>query len=181
MLHLLLAAWLVCGAAHAGSPAVDWGQVRAFGSSLPELDAPPSVPGEPVLSLHGYLSLWSQDCSPDCGLPVPLLKNDPVELALPIPQKPGEFRSARVERSYPVSGGVLKVRATFYALFPTASPNAPAAAPYFNVQVELSGAVSAECGTSLNAADLSPFPVLTCGAPLDGRRLGVTLHRAPLP
>ena len=188
MRALLLAALLLPAAAHAGTPAVDWqrllsGWAAQSGWPAPDirdLPQPRAVPGQAVVPLRGLLSVWSQDF----GLPSPIVKNDPVELVLPLPEKPGEFRTVRLTREYPVSGGTLKVQADFYALCPPTHPGAPTdACPgrYFSVQVELSGAAAALCTVSLNAADLSPFPVLACGAPKDGKRLGVTLHRTPLP
>ena len=184
---LLLVALLLPGTAHAGPLAVDWERLLSgwsAPSSLRTPAAPAAVAGQAVLPLQGLLSVWSQDCAPDCGLPSAFVKNDPVELVLPLPEKPGEFRTVRLTREYPVSGGTLKVQADFYALCPPTHPGAPTdACPgrYFSVQVELSGAAAALCTVSLNAADLSPFPVLACGAPKDGKRLGVTLHRTPLP
>jgi len=236
MRALLLAALLLPAAAHAAAPAVDWprllsGWAAQSGRPAPDLKdlpQPRAVPGQAVVPLRGLLSVWSQDCAPplpgsenarpsgtarpgapDCGLPSPIVKNDPVELALPLPEKPGEFRTVRLTREYPVSGGTLKVQADFYALCPptrqcVSSPEGTAETDcpgrYFSVQVELSGAAAALCTVSLNAEDLSPFPVLACGAPgravpggqafsdpgrggapNKGKRLGVTLHRAPLP
>lgn len=147
-------------------------------SSAPS--APPSVPAQSVLPLRGLLSVWSQDCAPACGLPSALVKNDPVQLDLPLPENPGEFRSVRVQREFQFSGKTLQVQADFYALCP---PGREAGCPgrYFSAQVELSGAAAALCTVSLNSADFSPFPVVACGGPRDGKRLGVTLHRAPLP
>jgi hypothetical protein len=176
-------------AALAEPPAVSWENVAAWASQagLPAMDMeglaqPAKVPGRPILALRGFFSLWSQACAPECGLPAPLIKNDPVALALELPEKAGEFRQARLERSYQVSGGTVQVRADFYALCPPAQDgSAVCQSRYFSVQVELSGAISAMCGADLNEADLTPFPVLVCGAPQSGRRLGVTLHRAALP
>lgn len=178
-MHLLLAALLLGlpRTARAGLPAVDWERILsgwpARQTAAPS--APATVAGQAVLRLHGLLSVWSQDCSATCGLPSAIVKNDPVALELPLPEKPGEFRAVRLQREYSVAGGTLKVQADFYALYPAG------AAPYFSVQVELSGAAAALCTASLNEADFSPFPVLACGAPRNGKRLGMTLHRAPLP
>ncbi|MBI5241429.1 MAG: hypothetical protein HY926_13230 [Elusimicrobia bacterium] len=174
----------------------------------------PAVAAQAVLPLRGLLSVWSQDCSPACGLPSALVKNDPADLDLPLPEKPGEFRSVRLRREVLVAGKTLQVQADFYALCP-ARPGAPSPqgsrsplpqgtpdcpGRYFSVQVELSGAAAALCTASLNTADFSPFPVIACGAPgstvpggqtsssperdgapAGGKRLGVTLHRTPLP
>ena len=173
---LLLAALLLPWPAHAGLP--EFGDTILISKSI-ELPVPEAA-AQAVVPLRGLLSVWSQDCAPDCGLPSALVKNDPVELDLPLPEKPGEFRSVRLQRSYPVPGGTLQVQADFYALCPPAAREG-CPARYFSVQIELSGAASALCTASLNAADFSPFPVIACGAPRDGKRLGVTLHRAPLP
>ncbi|MDD5627566.1 MAG: hypothetical protein PHU21_00760 [Elusimicrobia bacterium] len=171
-MKLVLAALLLClpGSVRAGLPAVDW---EKLGLQAPPQPGP--VAGRPVLPLKGLLSVWSQVCAPDCGLPSAIVKNEPVALELPLPEGPGQFRVVRLQREYQVAGKTLRVKADFYALRP------PAAAPYFSVQVELSGAAAALCTASLNEADFSPFPVLACGAPSGGRRLGVSLHRANLP
>jgi len=170
---------------------VDWERILSgwtAQSGLPapdirDLPQPGSVSGQAAIPLQGLLSVWSQDCAPDCGLPSAIVKNNPVELALPLPDKPGEFRVARIKREYQVSGATLNVQMDFYALCPPQKTGAESACPsrYFSVQVELSGAAAALCTASLNAADFSPFPVLACGAPRNGKRLGVTLHRAPQP
>ncbi|MCX5797540.1 MAG: hypothetical protein NTY77_18780 [Elusimicrobia bacterium] len=177
-MHPLLAALLLCLplTAHAGLPAVDWERLLSGWSARHTAapSAPATVPAQAVMRLRGLLSVWTQDCAPDCGLPSAIVKNDPVLLELPLPEKPGQFRAVRLKREYQVSGGTLQVQADFYALYP------PGAAPYFSVQVELSGAAAALCTASLNEADFSPFPVLACGSPRDGKRLGLTLHRAPL-
>ena len=173
MRALLIAAFLAVPAQALDLPAL----LKSWGLPAPESrSAVPAVKGRPVIPLRGYLSIWGRSCTPDCGLPVPLLKNDPVESVLPLPEKPGEFRSVRILRDYAASG--LKVKADFYALCPPSG----CADRYFNVQVELSGSASALCSMSVNEADMSPFPVLACGgAQSGGRRLGVSFHRAALP
>jgi hypothetical protein len=191
MTTILLAALLLPRTAHAALPAVDWerllsGWSEQSGSPAPgtaELPRPRPVESQAILPLKGLLSIWSQACTPDCGLPSAIVKNDPVELALPLPEQPGEFRSVRVTRDYQISSGTLRVQADFYALCPAQAAGAASACPgrYFSVQVEISGAAAALCTTSLNEDDFSPFPVLACGAPRSGKRLGVTLHRTPLP
>jgi len=180
-----LLSWAAPARAH--GPALDWDRIaqQAGAAGLSRPDPPrsaaaPAVAGRPVLPLKGFVSLWAQDCGNGCGLPSPLLKNDPVELALGLPDAAGEFRSVRLERLYPVQGQSLKVRADFYALCPPAAKGAACAGRYFQVQVELSGAAAALCTVSLNEADAAPFPVLACAAPQGSRRIGVSLHRLPL-
>ena len=150
----------------------------------------PAVPKS--VSLRGFSSSWIQDCSAGCGLPSGVKKNDPVELTLALPDVPGEFRMTKFSRAYSFQtrdGGVptqpLEVAVSLYAVCPRGgqpSNNDPCPARYFQAQIELSGAAAAQCGVSLNQADVEPFPVMTCGALLRGKpfRIGVSLHRVPL-
>jgi hypothetical protein len=107
-----------------------------------------------------------------------LVKNDPVSVTLGLPAKAGEFRSAILTRSYPFDGRTLTVKSSFYSLCP---PDKGCAARYYQVQVELSGAAAAFCSVAVNEADISPFPVASCGAPQGTKRIGITLHREKLP
>ena len=151
--------------------------------SLPRLDvqdlpAPPQAAA--TLRFDGFISVWSQDCGPACGLPWPLIKNDAAGLVLALPEKPGEFRAGAIARRYRTEAGDLNVKASVYAVCPRGPAAAGCPARYFTVQLELSGAASALCSATLNEADVSPFPVLACGGPAGSLRLGATLHRAPL-
>ena len=165
-----------------------------------------------TMSLRGFSSSWIQDCSAGCGLPAGVKKNDPVELTLAFPDVPGEFRMAKFSRSYGFKTAdgeaqlpPLEVAVSIYAVCPRGAPSTgPSAAGtpreengergalpsendscparYFQAQIELSGAAAAQCGVSLNQADVDPFPVMACGALLRGKpfRVGISLHRVPL-
>lgn len=146
---------------------------------LPAAGDSPSLPRpEAALSLTGFVSVWRQDCAPSCGLPAPILADDPAALSLALPEKPGEFRAARLARAYAVDGETLKLKTEVYAVCPKPAPDC--AGRFFTVQVELSGAAAAFCTATLNIADISPFPVMACAGPKGSQRIGVTLHRVRL-
>ena len=146
--------------------------------------------GKEYLELSGYLSSWTQDCSgAKCALPAPAAVNRPVSLRLALPVSPGGAAVAESSGTFPAGpAGELAAEVKVYAICPYAGRNAEPSAGaavcagrYFQVQVSLSGAAEAFCSAALNAADLSPWPVIMCaGAPRPGLRAGITLHRLPL-
>ncbi len=137
---------------------------------------------ENELALRGFVSAWTQDCSGgSCRLPVPGERNRQVELRLALPSAPGEAAAAHAAFKLALpGGGELPADLNFYAVCPYGGKEG-CAGRYFQAQVSLSGPAPAFCGSSLNAADFDPFPVMMCaGAAPGGLRFGVTLHRQPL-
>lgn len=137
--------------------------------------------GETELELKGYISAWTQDCSgTSCSLPVPGERNVPVALRLALPASAGEASAAHASEKLALAGGELSADLDFYAICPYVGKQA-CAGRYFQAQVRLDGPAGAFCAAALNAADVSPFPVIMCaGALPGGRRFGLTLHRQPL-
>ena len=137
--------------------------------------------GEAKLELAGYLSAWTQECpGGKCALPVPGERNRPVALTLTLPTAPGEAAAASADAALALAGGEIKAGLGFYAICPYSGKDGTCPGRYFQAQVLVSGPAGASCTAALNAADVAPFPVLTCaGIGADGRRYGVTLHRRP--
>ncbi|HAH05152.1 MAG TPA: hypothetical protein DCM05_01300 [Elusimicrobia bacterium] len=136
------------------------------------------------VKLSGFASSWAQDCSEDCGIPVGVVKNQPLAAELGLPEKAGEFRMVSFVKRFAFEGlGELTMKTAVYAICPrggTPTESDPCPGRYFQVQMELSGLAGAVCGSMVNAGDVEPFPVLTCGAPAGTRKVGITLHRIPL-
>ena len=164
--------------------------VGAFASAFfggPEAGYAP-VPSElpsvkaPGVSAAGFISVWTQDCSAGgCGLPQGVMPARKAAFDMVLPDGPGSAQVKEIRENFTVEGlGKLNVRLSFYAICPFgAAEGCPSR--YFQVQAELSGAASAFCAASLNAADFLPFPVFMCaGVPAAGRRLGITLSRGPI-
>jgi hypothetical protein len=149
---------------------------KAFGSALvPRVDAS-------SVSLAGFISLWSQDCSTGpCGIPQGLMPAREISFDMALPSAPGQARSKEIKESFIVDGlGELAVGLMFYSLCPHMEAGG-CAFRYFQVQAELTGAAVAFCAASMNSGDFTPFPVFICaGIPAPGKRLGITLHRRPV-
>lgn len=136
------------------------------------------------VTLSGFASSWAQDCSGECGIPTGVVKNEALSAELGLPEKAGEFRMVSFVRKFAYEGlGELVMKTAVYAVCPrggTPTAEDPCPGRYFQVQTELSGLAGAVCGAMVNEKDILPFPVLTCGAPVGTRKVGVTLHRVPL-
>jgi hypothetical protein len=161
-------------------------ETAIFSALLAAQPGPPAmaVPdARPAIALDGYISAWTQDCpGGTCALPAPGERNVPVRLALNLPQAPGEAAAARDSRVLALGeAGEIKADLVFYAVCPYGGEPGACAGRYFQGQITVSGPGGAFCASALDAADISPFPVLMCaGVSPAGKRFGVTLHRRPL-
>jgi hypothetical protein len=137
--------------------------------------------GQSVFGFSGFVSSWQKNAA----LPVPVERNIPVSFVLPAVNQPGTFRVFR--RSFNLTFGqeLASAELAVYAICPQNGvvENGVCKTRYFQVQLELSGAVNAFCSASLNGADAIPFPVMTCAgrSAADSRtKFGITLHRDKL-
>lgn len=151
------------------------GLCASAAAQAPALPPGAPLPGQPLV-FSGYLSTWQR---PEGGIPVPLVADEPVQLVLTPPSRPGQAVSARALRKM----GDISAVVELYAVCPhgPAAPEGLCPGLFFSFQLELTGRAAASCASSLNFADAYPFPVLVCGGPSGpGFSAGLTAHRRPL-
>ncbi|MBI5598068.1 MAG: hypothetical protein HY928_18455 [Elusimicrobia bacterium] len=144
-------------------------------AQVPALPPGGPLPGQ-TLVFSGFLSTWER---PAGGIPSPLVADEPVQLTLTPPSRPGEAASARALRTLGDVSAVVEL----YAVCPhgPAAPEGLCPGLFFSFQLELTGRVAATCASSLNLADAYPFPVLVCAGPSGpGLTTGMTAHRRPI-
>lgn len=137
------------------------------------------------LELSGYISSWTQDFDGvNWAPPVPDSVNNAVSLALAEVTEPGTFSMGKYRQTFQLNGAALRADIALFAVCPAYSTvtNGSCDALYYQAQATLSGAADAFCTATLNAADMTPFPVMTCAGKNPAQatqKLGITLHRIP--
>lgn len=137
------------------------------------------------LELSGYISSWTQEFDGgNWAPPVPASVNNAVSLALAEVTEPGTFSLGKYRQIFQLNGAALRADIALFAICPgySAVTGGKCDALYYQAQATLSGATDAFCTATLNAADMTPFPVMTCAGKNPAhatQKLGITLHRIP--